>query len=70
MLFKLPQHKQFDYKPLFYKPEEDPEVKRKKRIHFRRPPSGIRSSFNRSILLLVILLAAVLYVINWVVKKF
>lgn len=36
MLMKRPQHRVFDYPPRFYKPEEDPEERRKKKLGFQR----------------------------------
>ncbi len=62
MLFRQQEHKSFDYQPLYYKPEEDPEVRRKKRIHFPRIQRA-RSPFSKSVIILTILLIAIFYVI-------
>jgi hypothetical protein len=35
MLMKKPRHRVFDYPPRFYKPEEDPQEKLKKRLGFQ-----------------------------------
>ena len=32
MFMKKPIHKKFNYEPRFYKPENDPELKRKQKI--------------------------------------
>ena len=35
MLMKKPRHRVFDYPPRFYKPDEDPQEKLKKRLGFQ-----------------------------------
>ncbi len=35
MLMKKPRHRVFDYPPRFYKPNEDPQEKLKKRLGFQ-----------------------------------
>lgn len=35
MLAKKPLHRIFDYEPRFYKPEEDPDELRKRKLGFR-----------------------------------
>lgn len=62
MIFKQQQHRRFDYQPLFYKPEQDPEVQRKKRIHFPRYQRA-RSPFSRNVIIMTVLLIAIFYVI-------
>lgn len=42
MIFKQNKNKSFNYTPFYYKPDKDPEVQRKKRIHFKR---STRASF-------------------------
>ncbi len=68
MLFKQQEHRRFDYQPLFYKPEADPEVQRKKRIHFpryRRP----HSMFNRSMVMIMAMLIILFYIVYWIVQR-
>ena len=36
MLMKKPRHRIFDYPPRFYKPEEDEDERRKKRLGFSK----------------------------------
>jgi hypothetical protein len=68
MIFKQQQHRRFDYQPLFYKPEEDPQVQRKNRIHFSRFQRA-RSPFSRSVIILMILLIAIFYGIYWFASR-
>lgn len=64
MLFRMPKRKEFDYTPQYYKPESDPEAKRRQRIHF--PRSGrSQTSIYRWLLPLILLLA----LIAWLLKK-
>ncbi len=60
MLFKKPEHKKFDYTPVYYKPEKDPEAKRKERIVFRRF-SARNNFFSGKIIVFIILLFLILY---------
>ena len=60
MFKKQPKPRAFDYQPRFYKPEEDPEVKRKERLGFR---SNLRPrSQKRSPLVFIVLLVVVIYI--------
>jgi len=36
MFFKKPRHRIFEYPPRFYKPEEDQDERRKRKLGFRR----------------------------------
>jgi len=36
MLMKNPQHRIFDYPPRFYKPEQDEDERRKRKLGFRK----------------------------------
>jgi len=61
MFMKKPRHRVFDYQPRFYKPEDDPLEKKKKKLGFTRSrkfTSKKRSSYG---LLLFIVAAVLLY---------
>lgn len=60
MLYKRPPHRIFDYTPRFYKPEEDPTEKRKKRLKFRYQRST-RRKIKAPIIWIVILLAILFF---------
>ena len=60
MLIKKPTHKNFDYQPRYYKPEEDPNEKRKKRLGFRRARKSKKK--GRTPIYWLILFAIVLYI--------
>ncbi len=60
MLFKTPESRRFDYQPLYYKPESDPEVRLRKRIRFPRSVRP-RNPFSKIVIMLIVLLAAILY---------
>lgn len=68
MLFKQPEHRRFDYQPLFYKPEKDPEVQRKKRIHFPRYHRQ-KTVLNRIVIIMMLLLMALFYLVHWVFQR-
>jgi hypothetical protein len=63
MLFKQDKNKKFDYTPLYYRPEKDPEVKRRKRIHFPRSSSA-SFPFTRKFFFLFLLIIFILYVLK------
>lgn len=62
-MFKLEKHKTFDYTPLYYKPEKDPEVKRRERIRFRRMSSDA-SPFTKKFIFLVLLIFFIMYLVK------
>jgi len=64
MLFKTPERRRFDYQPFYYKPEADPEVKRRQRIHFPKS-SKARNPFTKLVIMLIVLLAAILYSLKY-----
>jgi hypothetical protein len=64
MLFKLPERRAFHYTPLYYRPERDPEEKRKKRLHFPRPRRSTLSIVRWLIPLMILLL-----LLSYVLKK-
>ena len=61
MLMKKPRHRVFDYPPRFYKPDEDVQVQRKKRLGF----TSYRKFRNKrkSPIIWIILILLVLYLI-------
>lgn len=61
MFFKKIKNREFDYIPRFYKPEEDQEERRKKRLKFRVDTSLKRKT--KSPLLLVVFLIVIIYFI-------
>lgn len=60
MFFKKPRHKTFDYTPRFYKPEEDKNERRKKKLGFRRQIKVQRR--KKSPLIWVLLVIIVIYI--------
>jgi ATP/ADP translocase len=61
MFFKKPPHRIFDYTPRFYKPEEDKDEKRKKRLGFRRQSKIQRKKRSPFIWLLLVIIAVYIY---------
>ncbi|MBU1098811.1 MAG: hypothetical protein KKA84_00285 [Bacteroidetes bacterium] len=61
---KKPKYKRFDYDPRFYKPEEDEDVKRRKKIRF----SGSRKYNKKGNKKVIILIAFVLAIIYFYLK--
>jgi hypothetical protein len=61
MFFKRPTHKNFDYIPRFYKPETDPEERRKRKFGFKRQLGIIRSKKNSFRLIALLLIVFYLY---------
>jgi hypothetical protein len=59
MFFKRPAHRIFDYTPRFYKPDEDPDERRKRKLGFRRQLKIMRKKKNP--LLWLVLIIAVIY---------
>jgi hypothetical protein len=68
MLFRQPDRRQFDYRPLYYEPKKDPEAQRRKRIHFPRYQKP-RNPFSRLVIILIILLAAMLYGLKYLAHE-
>lgn len=57
MFMKKPRHRVFDYPPRFYKPDEDEQEKRKRRLGFSRSRKhGKKRSTNPIIWLILIAL--------------
>jgi len=56
---KKPRHRIFDYTPRFYKPEDDTEEKRKKRLKFRYARK--HKTKTRSPIIWLIFIAIVVY---------
>ncbi len=61
MFFKKTPHRVFDYTPRFYKPEEDEDVKRKRKLGFRRQMKINRKKRSPVIWLLLVIAAAFIY---------
>ena len=56
---KKPTYRKFDYEPRFYKPDKDPDERRKRRLGFR---SNIKRQQSRKIPWpLIIMLAVILF---------
>jgi len=60
MFFKKPRHRIFDYTPRFYKPEDDQDERRKRRLGFRRQSKIKRKKQNP--LIWGVLVAIVIYI--------
>ena len=60
MFIKKPRHRVFDYTPRFYKPEEDQNERRKKKLGFKRQLKSSRK--KRSPIIWVIFVMAVIYI--------
>lgn len=61
MLFKPPKYRSFDYTPRFYKPEEDEEEKRKRRLGFRTVKPKQRKKGMSLFVMVALLILAVLF---------
>lgn len=63
MLFKQPQNKRFDYQPMYYKPEKDPDAKRRQRIKFPRR-SKVTNPFSQTVVIIILIIMLALYVLK------
>jgi hypothetical protein len=63
MFFKKPRNRVFEYIPRFYKPEDDPDEKRKRKLGFRRQLGVIKR--KKGSLKLIVFLLVVLYLYLW-----
>lgn len=63
MFFKKPRHRIYEYIPRFYKPESDPNERRKRKLGFKRQ-LGINKSKKNSFRLIALILV-VLYLYLW-----
>lgn len=63
MLFKQEKNKAFDYTPMYYQPEKDPEVKRKERIHFKRS-STAAFPFTKKFIFIFLFIIFILYLLK------
>ncbi len=63
MFMKKPSHRVFDYTPRFYKPEEDKDELRKRRLGFRRHRTITRRSKTTNPIIWGILILVVIYII-------
>ena len=61
MFFKKSPHRIFDYTPRFYKPEEDKDEKRKRKLGFRRQMKINRKKKSPMIWLLLVITAVFIY---------
>ena len=60
MFMKKPNYRKFDYTPQFYKPKEDEEEKRKKKLGFRSERKYIKK--KRTPIYWLLIFIAVLYI--------
>jgi len=60
MLFKKPSHKTFEYKPRFYNPNKDDEIRRERRLKFSRYRKAKKK--NGNLITYLILLIVILYI--------
>ncbi len=60
-MFKKIKHKSFDYQPRFYKPEEDQQAKRKRKLGFRSNQG--QSSRKKSPIIWILMLLVIIYII-------
>lgn len=59
MFMKRPTYRKFDYEPRYYKPDQDPSERRRRRLGFR---SNVKRRVNSKIpWLFIIMLAVILF---------
>lgn len=61
MFFKKTTHRIFDYTPRFYKPEDDIDEKRKRKLGFRRQLTINRKKRNPFIWVILIIIGILIY---------
>jgi len=61
MFIRKPKAKQFEYTPRYYKPEEDLEERKKRRLGFRASRNAKRRGRNPLIWLLFIVVVVYIY---------
>lgn len=61
MFMKKPRHRVFDYPTRFYKPDEDPKVKQKKKLGFTRNLKHRQRKRSPIIWILFLILVVFLY---------
>lgn len=59
MFMRSPRNRVFDYPPRFYKPEEDPEERKKRKLNFRQGRKHSRK--RKSTVYWVVLFFLILY---------
>lgn len=62
MLMKRPRHRVFDYPTRFYKPEDDPKEKQKKKLGFSRTLKHKRKKRSPVIWIMFLILVIYLYI--------
>lgn len=62
MLMKRPQHRVFDYPPRFYKPEEDEQERRKRRLGFSQMRKYNKRQRNPIIWIVFIIIVTIVIV--------
>jgi len=60
-MFRKVKHRIFDYEPRFYKPDEDEQEKRKRKLGFRTAQRKV--SRKKSPLMWVVMLMMILYIV-------
>lgn len=62
MLMKRPQHRVFDYPPRFYKPDEDPDERRKRKLGFSQMRKYNRKKGSPIVWLVFIVLLVIIII--------
>ncbi|MBX7151528.1 hypothetical protein K1X84_07805 [bacterium] len=62
-MFKQPHHKRFDYRPMYYKPEKDPDTKRRQRIKFPRQ-TKVTNPFSQTVIIVILIIMLALYILK------
>ena len=60
-MFRKIKHKSFDYQPRFYKPEDDEQEKRKRKLGFRSTKG--KSTRKKSPITWILMLLVIIYII-------
>ena len=61
MLMKKPKYNKFDYDPRFYKPKEDEDVKKRKRMKFSSSRKYNRKGSKKMVVLIAFVLAVIYF---------
>ncbi len=61
MFIKKPKHRTFEYQPRHYKPEQDPEERRKRKLGFKS--SRTKVSSKKSPFVFIVMLIIIVYLL-------
>ena len=61
MFIKKPKHRKFDYQPKYYKSEQDPEERKKRRLGFRSAHKQ-KTSKKKSPIAFILMLLIIVYI--------